>query len=148
MSCTGQICSGSKRPNVNEDVPTTSTCKPSYVIPCGSAESCCCDVNEPIGDVFNGEQDRNQLDVYDSLFYLANFHEYEKGISEPIYILRGRLKFSVEFWSAIGAESEVISVIKNGYKLPFVFIYIYIYIYIFIYIFIYTMIIWIVYGYG
>ena len=69
-------------------------------------------------NMFQCEPDSSHLDRYDPVFYLANFHDYEQGISEPI--VRGRLKSSIKFWSAIGAESEILSIIHDGYKLPFV----------------------------
>ena len=71
---------------------------------------------EPFGeDTFNTfrfEQERCHLDRYDPAFYLANFHEYEQGMSEPI--VRGRLKASINFWSAIGAEPDILSIIDDG----------------------------------
>ena len=57
-------------------------------------------------------------DRYDPDFYLQNFYEYEQGREEPI--LKGRLKASVDFWRGIDAGHEVLSVITEGYKLPFI----------------------------
>ena len=55
---------------------------------------------------------------YDSEFYNNNYHEYEEGLSEPI--VKGRLKASKDFWIHIGADSQTIDTVSNGYKLPFI----------------------------
>lgn len=69
-------------------------------------------------EVLPKKLDTNQPDRYDPEFFINNFHEYEQGISEPL--VKGRLKASVEFWCAIGAEPEIVSIVCEGYKLPFV----------------------------
>ena len=56
-------------------------------------------------------------DRYDSEFYLENFYDYEQGNSEPV--LRGRMKASIGFWCEIGAPLEILNIIQEGYKIPF-----------------------------
>ena len=34
--------------------------------------------------------------------------------------VKGRLKESISFWEEIGASSWVLSILKNGYALPFI----------------------------
>ena len=55
---------------------------------------------------------------YDSVFYLENFFEYEHGSAEPL--VRGRMKANLDFWRYIEAPNEIIKVIDNGYRIPFI----------------------------
>lgn len=55
---------------------------------------------------------------YDNNFYIDNYYEYEQGVNTPI--LRGRLKAALSFWKSIGANTEVLSTIEKGYKIPFI----------------------------
>ena len=44
--------------------------------------------------------------------------EYEQGESE--ICVKGRLKRCLHFWQKIGADENVLDVIENGYKIPFI----------------------------
>ncbi|XP_033105096.1 uncharacterized protein LOC117107510 [Anneissia japonica] len=66
--------------------------------------------------------DRNNLSLFSaesaSFDYARNYFEYEEGREEPV--VKGRLKASSSFWeSIIHANPEVLSIILEGYKLPF-----------------------------
>ena len=46
-----------------------------------------------------------------------SYHDYLEG-SESV-IIKGRLRVNVNFWESIDASQFVLSVIKEGYKIPF-----------------------------
>ena len=46
-----------------------------------------------------------------------SYEDYLEG-SESV-IVKGRLRVNVEFWESIGASQFILSVIKEGYKIPF-----------------------------
>ena len=50
--------------------------------------------------------------------YLIEHYEYqtETSCSEKV---KGRLRSHVQFWEEIGAYSNILDIIKNGYKIPF-----------------------------
>ena len=58
------------------------------------------------------------MDRYYLTFYMRNYSEYEEGASEAI--VKGRLKASIQFWQDIGTDQDILSIIKDGYKLPFI----------------------------
>ncbi len=76
------------------------------------------DTNFDFDNEFINDEDTGNFHRYDLDFYIRNYSEYEEGVSEAI--VKGRLKTSVKFWEQIGAEQEIISVIREGYKLPFI----------------------------
>ena len=45
------------------------------------------------------------------------YEDYLEG-SESV-IVKGRLRVNVEFWESIGASQFILSIIKEGYKIPF-----------------------------
>ena len=45
------------------------------------------------------------------------YEDYLEG-SESV-IVKGRLRVNVDFWESIGASQFILSVIKDGYKIPF-----------------------------
>ncbi|XP_014680270.1 PREDICTED: uncharacterized protein LOC106820250, partial [Priapulus caudatus] len=49
--------------------------------------------------------------------FTHNYFEYEQGQKD--IIVKGRLKDNVLFWQDIGANSFVLDIIMNGYKIPF-----------------------------
>ena len=55
---------------------------------------------------------------YDLQFFMNNYFDYEEGNAEPL--IKGRLKASFSFWSAIGASEFVLDIIEHGYKLPLI----------------------------
>ena len=48
-----------------------------------------------------------------------SYEDYLEG-SESV-IVKGRLRVNVEFWESIGASQFILSVIKEGYEIPFYF---------------------------
>jgi len=64
--------------------------------------------------------DNNQL-LKDEYFFdfdrfTHDYYEYEQG--QKHIIVRGRLRQNLQFWIDIGANSFVLDIIQNGYKLP------------------------------
>ncbi|MCG7876850.1 MAG: DNA N-6-adenine-methyltransferase [Candidatus Thiodiazotropha endolucinida] len=47
----------------------------------------------------------------------TDYFEYEQN--QTSIIVKGRLKQNIEFWRNIGANSFVLDIIENGYKIPF-----------------------------
>ena len=47
-----------------------------------------------------------------------NLSEYEQGESE--ICVKGRLKRRLHFWQEIGVDENVLDIIENGYKIPFI----------------------------
>ena len=54
------------------------------------------------------------------LFFETNENCFSPDLSESSPNVKGRLKNSIQFWQQIGANPEIIDVLKHGYKLPLI----------------------------
>ena len=60
------------------------------------------------------------IENVDNVDYDCDADQFEFEACEQITCVKGRLKEHVKFWEEIGANEYILSVIKNGYKIPFV----------------------------
>ena len=56
------------------------------------------------------------LDIHDP--YIKNYVRFTLGLENPVIV--GRLKAHKEFWESINAPKDLISIINEGFKVPFI----------------------------
>ena len=52
--------------------------------------------------------------------YLKDLHEFESESEQSCFSVRGSLKKYISEWEKLSPPDHIISLIKDGYKLPFV----------------------------
>ena len=56
------------------------------------------------------------LDIHDP--YIKNYVRFTLGLENPVIV--GRLKAHKEFWESINAPKDLISIINEGFQVPFI----------------------------
>ena len=70
------------------------------------------------------ERQNEDLDIIDRLVEVKDGYEFGEGDNESGQLLqpaavKGSLRRNLDFWAHIGAPKFILSVIANGYRLPF-----------------------------